>query len=65
MATLVLGNDGVRRDKGTTTGVFAITNATSDYIFDADTATITETNDVLATLIADLIRQGIVRGTVL
>lgn len=43
---------------------FAVTNFTQDYAFDANTATLADTSDVLATLIRDLIAKGIVNGTV-
>jgi len=45
---------------------FEITNFAEDYTFDADTVTLGVTNDVLATLIRDLIAKGIINpaGTV-
>jgi hypothetical protein len=43
---------------------YAVTNFTEDYAFDANTATLADTSDVLATLIRDLIRKGIINGTV-
>ena len=45
---------------------FEITNFIADYTFDANTATLGVTNDVLATLIRDLIAKGIINpaGTV-
>ena len=45
---------------------FEITNFSADYTFDADTVTLGVTNDVLATLIRDLIQLGIINksGTV-
>lgn len=45
---------------------FEITNFTEDYTFDANTATLGVTSDVLATLIRDLIKLGVINtsGTV-
>jgi hypothetical protein len=51
-------------DKGKTAGVFAITNFTQDYALNNASTSDTELANVLSTLIADLIRQGIVRGSV-
>jgi hypothetical protein len=42
-----------------TAQVYTLTNETEDRVFDADAATITETNDVLATVINDLKAVGI------
>jgi hypothetical protein len=55
---------GGKRDLTGQTTNFAVTNFTQDYAFDADTATLADTSDVLATLIRDLIRAGVVNGTV-
>lgn len=38
---------------------YTVTNGTTDRAYDADTALVTETNDVLATLIADLKAAGV------
>ncbi|MFA6190673.1 MAG: hypothetical protein WC711_04175 [Candidatus Staskawiczbacteria bacterium] len=46
------------------TSQFAVTNYEEDYSFDADTATLSVTSNVLSTLIRDLIRKGIINGTV-
>jgi hypothetical protein len=54
----------VARDKGTVLNNYAITNWTEDHAMDCNTATDAEICDVLATLIADLIRQGIIKGSV-
>jgi hypothetical protein len=43
---------------------FEVTNFTEDYSFDADTAALTVTSDVLGTLIRELIQRGIINGTV-
>jgi len=43
---------------------FTVTNFTEDYAFDANTATLADTSDVVATLIRDLIRKGVISGTV-
>lgn len=40
---------------------YTITNDSSDRTFDADTATLTDVSDVLATLIRDLAAAGIIR----
>jgi hypothetical protein len=61
MAAILQG--GHRDLTGQTTG-FTVTNFTQDYAFDANTATLADTSDVVATLIRDLIRAGIVNGTV-
>jgi hypothetical protein len=41
-----------------------ITNFTEDLAFDANTSTLADTSDVLATVINELIAQGILSGTV-
>jgi hypothetical protein len=43
---------------------FTITAFTQDLALNCDTAAVAETNDVLATLIRELIRKGIINGTV-
>jgi len=60
MAAILQGGD---RDT-INTSQFAITNYEEDYSFDADTATLSVTSNVLSTLIRDLIAKGIVNGTV-
>jgi hypothetical protein len=60
MAAILQGGN---RDR-ISTSQFAVTNFTQDYAFDANTATLADTSDVLATLIRDLIVKGIVNGTV-
>jgi len=52
--------------KNLTQTKFEVTNFTEDYTFDANTATLGVTSDVLATLIRDLIEKGIINpsGTV-
>lgn len=40
---------------------YVVTNDTTDRTFDADTATLTDVSDVLATLIRDLAAAGIIR----
>ena len=42
---------------------FEITNFTEDYTFDANTATLGVTSDVLATLIRDLIKLGVINAS--
>lgn len=54
----------IDRDKGTTLNNYSITKWTEDHALDCDAAAVAETNDVLATLISDLINQGIIKGTV-
>lgn len=55
---------GGKRDLTGQTTNFTVTNFTEDYAFDANTVTLADTSDVLATLIRDLIRKGVVNGTV-
>ena len=43
---------------------YTVTNTTERLTFDANTVTLAETNDCLATLIRSLIRAGIINGTV-
>lgn len=43
---------------------FTITNWTSDFALDCDAAAVAETNDVLGTLIKELIAAGVIAGTV-
>jgi hypothetical protein len=52
------------RDKGVVGGSFAITNWTEDFEMNCNAAADAELADVLATLIAELIRQGIIKGSV-
>ncbi len=52
------------RDKGVVANNFAITKWSEDHAMDCDAAAVAETNDVLATLIAQLIAQGIIKGSV-
>ena len=63
---MVLLTTGVRdkRDNRGDQGAFVVTNFTEDFAFDANTATLADTSDVLATLIQVLIQQGIINGTV-
>ena len=42
---------------------FEVTNFTEDYTFDANTATLGVTSDVLATLIRDLIEKGVINSS--
>lgn len=59
MATL----DGVKRDV-VGTNVFAITNFNEDLAMDCNNAADAEICDVLATLIRELARRGIINATV-
>ena len=53
-----------KRDNRDSQGAFTVTNFTEDFAFDANTGTLADTSDVLATLIKMLIEQGIINGTV-
>jgi len=55
---------GILRDCRDAQAVFAITNYTNDVAMDCNAATDTEICDVLATLIKQLIEQGILNGSV-
>ena len=52
------------KGKGIVNSSFTITNYSSDYALDCDAAAVAETNDVLASVIRELINQGILKGTV-
>ena len=53
------------RDKGTVANNFAVTNWTEDHALNCnEEAGCALLADVVATLMADLIRQGIIKGTV-
>jgi hypothetical protein len=54
----------IKRDVGASRVEFAITNYTEDVAMNCDTAAVAETNDVLATVIRELINQGILNGSV-
>ena len=54
----------IERDKGTTANVYTITNWTEDHAMDCNAAADAEICDVLATLMTDLIAQGIIKGSV-
>lgn len=66
MAAILQGGqrDTVRSDSGGAIATFAVTNITERRTFDANTVTLAETNDCLATVIRELIRKGILNGTV-
>lgn len=55
---------GGKRDLSSQAGAFIVTNYTEDYTFDANGNSDLVTADVLATLIKDLIRRGVISGTV-
>jgi hypothetical protein len=61
MAAILQGG---KRDLTDQTTSFTVTNFTEDYAFDANTATLADTSDVVATLIRDLIAKGVLNGTV-
>ena len=61
MATLATTQPG---EKDIQASAFTVTNATADYAMDANAAADAEICDVLATLIAELIKKGILTGTV-
>jgi len=52
-----------RKHRDNATQVFVVTNFTEDLAFDANTATLADTSDVLATLLRELQRKGIIEGT--
>lgn len=43
---------------------YTVTGRVADRAYNAGTAVVAETNQVLATLIEDLIAQGVINGTV-
>jgi len=53
-----------RNQRDITSQEFTVTNWNEDLTFDANTATLGVTSDVLGTLIKELIEQGIISGTV-
>ena len=53
---------GGKRDR--LVSAFVVTNITERTTFDANTVSLAETNDALATVIRELIRAGILNGTV-
>lgn len=53
-----------RRDISPQDTAFAVTNITERFTFDANTVALAETNDCLATLIRQLIKRGLIHGTV-
>jgi hypothetical protein len=55
--------EGGKRDN-INTSQFAVTNITEDYILDCNANADLSTADVLGTLIRELIRKGIIHGTV-
>lgn len=61
MATLATTQPGEKFISG---GEFTVTNATSDYTLDCDNDLVANANDVLAAVIAELIKKGILNGTV-
>jgi hypothetical protein len=66
MAEILQGGvrDTVNTDSGGAIAKFVVTNITERRTFDANTVTLAETNDCLATVIRELIRYGILNGTV-
>ena len=52
------------KDKGTVVSNYAITDWVALNALDCDTDAVALTNRVLGTLILDLIKQGILKGTV-
>lgn len=61
MATLATTQPGEKDFPGS---AFTVTNATSDYAMDCDNDLVANVADVLAAVIAELIKKGIVTGTV-
>ena len=66
MAAVLQGGDRdtLNSDSSGAMPKFAVTNYIEDFNFDANTGTLGVTSDVLATLIKQLIRKGIIDGTV-
>lgn len=56
--------DTVYTDDGGAIGSFAVTNLTEDFAMDCNAAADAEICDVLGTLIRELIRKGVINGTV-
>jgi len=54
----------VRNQRDNSQKTFTITNWTDDSALDCNAAAVAETNDVLGTLIKELIEQGVIQGTV-
>jgi hypothetical protein len=54
----------VKSDRDNTSQVFAITNFTEDLVMDCNGAADAELADVLATLIQELKRQGIISANI-
>jgi hypothetical protein len=61
---MVLITNTEERGKGTVENNYDVTAWTEDHALKCDAAADNEIADVLGTLIADLIRQGIIKGTV-
>jgi len=61
---VVIATSAGERDKGSNPTVFAVTNCVADYALNCDANDDLATADVLGTLIAELVRQGILRGSV-
>ena len=55
--------EGGKRDN-VSTAQFAVTNITEDYALDCNANADLSTADVLGTLIRELIRKGIIHGTI-
>jgi len=53
-----------RSERDISSQAFSVTNWTEDLTFDANTATLGVTSDVLGTLINELIKNGTISGTV-
>ena len=66
MAAILQGGarDTIYKDSSGTEQKFAITNFNEDFSFNCDVNDTLVTSDVLATLIKQLIRKGIIDGTV-
>ena len=66
MANILQGGarDTVTTDSGGAIGKFEVTNFNEDYSFNANVNDTLVTSDVLATVIRELIKKGILDGTV-
>ena len=66
MADILQGGvrDTLRSDASGAMPKFAVTNYTEDFDFNANVNDTLVTSDVLATLIKQLIRKGVIQGTI-
>ena len=55
---------GGKRDLSSQGSAFVVSNFTEDFTFDDNTAALADTNHALGTLIRELIRAGVINGSV-